>query len=74
MNPFANEIGGEEAQIVYGDGDFDVVRPGTYVKCAVTGKRIPLEGLKYWSVDHQEAYIDGETSVQRYKQLAGLAK
>ncbi len=45
-----------EAQLQYLDGDFRVVSPGTYVSCAVSGERIPLDELKYWSVDRQEAY------------------
>ena len=45
-----------EAQLQYLDGDFRVVSPGTYVRCAVTDARIPLDELKYWSVDLQEAY------------------
>jgi hypothetical protein len=48
--------GNGEAQLQYLDGDFRVVSPGTYVTCAVTGERIPLDELKYWSVDRQEAY------------------
>ena len=48
--------GNGEAQLQYLDGDFRVVSPGTYVKCAVTEIRIPLDELKYWSVDRQEAY------------------
>ena len=45
-----------EAQVQYLDGDFRVISPGTYVRCAVTDVRIPLDELKYWSVDLQEAY------------------
>ena len=45
-----------EAEVKYLDGDFRVVRPGAFVRCAVTGTPIPLEELKYWSVDLQEAY------------------
>ena len=45
-----------EAQVQYLDGDFRVISPGTYVRCAVTDARIPLDELKYWSVDLQEAY------------------
>jgi hypothetical protein len=45
-----------EAQVQYLDGDFRVISPGTYVRCAVTDERIPLDELKYWSVDLQEAY------------------
>jgi hypothetical protein len=48
--------GSGEAQVQYLDGDFRVVSPGTYVRCAVTDVRIPLDELKYWSVDLQEAY------------------
>jgi len=29
---------------------------GNLVRCAVTDARIPLDELKYWSVDLQEAY------------------
>ena len=49
-----------EAQVQYLDGDFRVISPGTYVRCAVTDARIPLDELKYWSVDLQEAYADPE--------------
>ncbi|MGE3246030.1 MAG: DUF2093 domain-containing protein [Beijerinckiaceae bacterium] len=45
-----------EAEIQFLDGDFRVVRPGSYVRCAVTGEQIPIEELRYWSVDYQEAY------------------
>ena len=47
------------------DGDFRVVRPGTFVRCAVTGVSIPLEELRYWSVDLQEAYATPEAVLQR---------
>ena len=30
------------------------------MRCAVTGAPIPLEELKYWSVDLQEAYVSPE--------------
>ena len=39
--------------------------PGSYVTCAVTGRRIPLSELRYWSVDRQEAYVDAEASLKR---------
>jgi len=42
-----------------------VVAPGAYVTCAVTGKRIPLSELRYWSVDRQEPYTDVEASLKR---------
>jgi hypothetical protein len=55
-----------EADVKYLDGDFRVVRPGAFVRCAVTGARIPLEELRYWSVDLQEAYATPEAVEQRY--------
>lgn len=54
-----------QARLHYRDGTFDIVRPGTYVICAVTGQRIPLERLRYWSVDRQEAYIDAAAALKR---------
>ncbi|MCX7898842.1 MAG: DUF2093 domain-containing protein [Methylocystis sp.] len=45
-----------EALLEYLDGDYRVVKPGAYVRCAVTGEPIPLEELRYWNVDLQEAY------------------
>ena len=44
------------AELHYGMYDYDIVRPGHYVLCAVTGERIPLRDLKYWSAVYQEAY------------------
>ena len=35
------------------------------VRCAVTGEPIQLEELKYWSVEHQEAYAGPEAVAQR---------
>ena len=60
-----------EAQVQYLDGDFRVISPGTYVRCAVTDARIPLDELKYWSVDLQEAYASPEVVLQRVKEKAG---
>jgi hypothetical protein len=55
-----------EAEVKYLDGDFRVVRPGAFVRCAVTGIPIPLEELKYWSVDLQEAYATPDAVLQRH--------
>lgn len=56
-----------EAEVKYLDGDFRVVKPGAFVRCAVTGTAIPLEELKYWSVEHQEAYASPEAVAERRK-------
>jgi hypothetical protein len=58
--------GNGEAQVQYLDGDFRVISPGTYVRCAVTDARIPLDELKYWSVDLQEAYAVPSAVLQRH--------
>ena len=60
-----------EAEVKYLDGDFRVVKPGAFVRCAVTGVPIPLEELKYWSVDLQEAYASPEAVLQRLRPQAG---
>jgi hypothetical protein len=54
-----------EAEVKFLDGDFRIVRPGAFVRCAVTGVPIPLEELKYWSVEFQEPYASPEAVVQR---------
>ena len=64
MNRFEGS-GSGEARVRYLDADFQVMSPGAFVRCAVTGRPIPLDELKYWSVARQEAYIDVETSVKR---------
>lgn len=60
-----------EAKLRYLDGDYQVVAPGAFVLCAVTGQRIPLSELRYWSVDRQEAYVDATVSLERELALAG---
>jgi hypothetical protein len=55
-----------EADVKYLDGDFRVVRQGAFVRCAVTGVAIPLEELRYWSVDLQEAYATPQAVLERY--------
>lgn len=64
MNRFEGP-GGQEARIRYLDGDFQVMAPGVFVRCAVTGEPIALEDLKYWSVARQEPYLNAETSLAR---------
>jgi hypothetical protein len=60
LNRFDNRSAPGEAEIRYLDGDFRVVRPGAFVRCAITGVAIPLEELKYWSVERQEPYASPE--------------
>lgn len=58
-----------EAKIRFLDGEFEMLAPGDFVRCAVTGQQIPLGELRYWSVDAQEAYATAEVSVRRYLEL-----
>jgi hypothetical protein len=59
------------AQVVYGDGDFRVVRPGRYVRCAVSGVRVPLDALRYWNPIAQEAYAGPAEALTRWRELNG---
>lgn len=71
MNRYENPRIPSEARVRYLDGDYQVEAPGTFVRCAVTGAAIPLDELKYWSVERQEAYIDAAASLKRYKETIG---
>jgi hypothetical protein len=55
----------DEAKLSYGPVEFQVVRPGVHVRCAVTGRLIRLEDLKYWSVAFQEPYASPEAVMAR---------
>ena len=62
MNKF--ERGGE-AVVQYLDSNLRITKPGSFVRCAVTGQPIPLDDLKYWSVERQEAYASPEAVMIR---------
>ena len=66
MNPFDSLSAGEEAVVEYGDAEYHVLKPGGYVRCAVTGAKIPLKALKYWNVDKQEAYADAAAAMRGF--------
>jgi hypothetical protein len=53
---------GREARVHYLAGTFRLLADGDHVRCAVTGDRIPLDQLRYWSVARQEAYRDAVAS------------
>ena len=52
------------ARLHYMAGTFRVLTAGDHVVCAVTGQRIPLDELRYWSVARQQAYATAEAAVQ----------
>ena len=57
--------GERAATLLFGPNSFRVIRPGHFVLCAVTGEPIPLEALRYWSVERQEAYATPEIATSR---------
>ena len=58
----------EPARLEYGPNNFRVLRTGRFVLCAVSGEEIPLEDLRYWSAEHQEAYASAALATQRLAQ------
>ncbi len=44
-------------------GTFRLLGAGDHVRCATTGVSIPLEELRYWSVERQEPYADAAASL-----------
>jgi hypothetical protein len=70
MNRFEKLLGLKgEAKLRYLDGEFQVLSPGDFVRCAVTGEPIMLPDLRYWSVELQEAYANAEISFERFRAL-----
>jgi hypothetical protein len=65
--------GGRQAKIHYMAGTFRVIADGDHVVCAVTGRKIPLDELKYWSIERQEAYADAAASLEAERRAKGLA-
>jgi hypothetical protein len=55
---------GKIARVHYLAGTFRLLSDADHVICAVTGERIPLHELRYWSVERQEPYIDAEASLK----------
>ena len=66
MNRYDRIAGGQtEAKLEYGDGEFRVVRPGSFVRCAITGQAIALDELRYWNIERQEPYASCEIATRR---------
>ena len=47
----------KEAKLKYKSGSFDIVEHGDHVICAISGKKILLENLKYWNVELQFCFF-----------------
>ena len=57
------------AVLHYGDGEFSVIKPGRYVLCAVSGAKVPVDALRYWNPELQEAYAGPEQALVRWREL-----
>src|SRR6476646_5170246 len=75
MNRFERLLGLKgEAKLRLLDGEFQVLTPGDFVRCAVTGEPIMLPDLRYWSVELQEAYASAEISFERNRTVKARGK
>ena len=55
---------GRLARLHYMANQHRVIAPGDHVLCAVSGARIPLDELRYWSVRRQEAYASAALATE----------
>lgn len=69
-----NQMETGEARLRYLDGDYEILIPGAYVVCAVSGVHIPLDALRYWSVDLQEPYASPGLATQRMQEKGLVPK
>jgi hypothetical protein len=66
--------GGRLARVHYLSGSFRVTAPGDHVLCAVTGRKVPLNTLRYWSAELQEAYADVDAAAKRYAEAKAAGR
>ncbi|RYY38687.1 MAG: DUF2093 domain-containing protein [Sphingomonadales bacterium] len=52
------------AKLHYMANGFRMLAPGDHVVCAVSGERIAVEVLRYWSVARQEPYASAEIAAK----------
>lgn len=48
------------ARLHFMANSFRVLSPGDHVVCAVSGAKVPLDELRYWSVARQEPYASAQ--------------
>ena len=70
MNRLENKFAlKNEATLKYASGEYQVVTPGDFVRCAVSGAPIALDDLRYWNYELQEAYASAELAMQRHREV-----
>lgn len=52
------------ARLHYMANGFRMLASGDHVVCAVSGERIPLDHLRYWSVEKQEPYASADLATK----------
>ena len=57
------------AKIKYLPDNFQIIEPGDYVECAVSGKKINLDSLNYWNVELQEPYYSYEEAFKKREEI-----
>lgn len=55
---------GRPARLHYLANQFRVLASGDHVVCAISGERIPIDELRYWSVAKQEPYASAEIATR----------
>ena len=59
----------KKAKLIYKNNSFEIIEEGDHVICAISGKKILLKDLNYWSVDLQEAYFSPVEVKEKVKSL-----
>ena len=62
-------MNGIKAKLKFQSNNFEIIKKGDYVVCAVSGKNIPLNELTYWNVELQEAYYSSKEAKTRFEQI-----
>ena len=57
------------AKIKYFPNNFQIIKTGDYVLCAVSGKKIDIQNLTYWNVELQEAYFSYKEAFQKREEI-----
>ena len=57
---------GRAARLHYMANGFRILASGDHVICAVSGERVAVDDLRYWSVARQEAYASAEIATQAF--------
>ncbi len=57
------------AKIKYLANNYQIIEPGDYVICAVSGKKIKIENLNYWNTELQEPYFSYKEAFKKKESI-----